>query len=464
MSLVFSGLSPHPPLLVPEIGGESLARVEDTRLALQALCRAFVEREPETVVFITPHGPFRSDAVSVLVSDGFEVSFQQFDWHAHLEGDRDLAERICEEASRTGFPTHRYATFDSRQFTFSRGLDHATMVPLFYLWEAGCRSRVVVISVASWPHGDHFEFGKAVRRAVEGCERRVAVMCSGDLSHRLIPEAPSGYEPRGIEFDRGMVRSLEQMDVPSVLGLDEAFVECIGECGLRPISMLLGILEGCKVTSRVLSYEGPFGVGYCVAMLDPAARGCEGESVEEVEPEAEPDSEVELMLDLARAAVESHVRDGRTLASPAPLPPTLHRTAGAFVCLKRGGQLRGCIGTIRPTQDDLASEVIQNAISAATRDPRFPPVAVDELSTLRYSVDVLEAPEPVASLSDLDPQEYGVIVRSGSRSGVLLPHLEGVDTVEHQLHIARQKAGIPDQDPHQEISRFRVRRYERKMD
>ena len=251
MSLVLTGLSPHPPLLVPEIGQESLEKVLDSQTALRDLCRAFVEKKPETIVFITPHGPFRPDAVSVLVCDEIDVAFQQFDWRCSLQGDRELAELICRETGRAGFPTHRYSTFDSYHLYFSRGLDHATMVPLYYLREAGDRSRIVVISVAYWSHREHYEFGKAVKRAVEASGRRVAVMASGDLSHRLIPEAPAGYEPRGREFDLGMVRCLEEMDVAGVLSLDDDFIERIGECGLRPISTLLGILEGRKVSSRV---------------------------------------------------------------------------------------------------------------------------------------------------------------------------------------------------------------------
>lgn len=153
------------------------------------------------------------------------------------------------------------------------------------------------------------------------------------------------------------------------------------------------------------------------------------------------------LVGLAKEAVEEYVRFGRITTSPVPAPPELQVSAGAFVCLKRKGQLRGCIGTIEATQPDLSGEIIENAINAATRDPRFNPVREDELEDLEYSVDVLSHAEPVSSLEDLDPKKYGVIVESGYKRGLLLPDLEGVDTIEDQLSIAMQKAGIYEGEP-----------------
>ncbi|MGY4706484.1 AmmeMemoRadiSam system protein A [Candidatus Bipolaricaulota sp. J31] len=163
------------------------------------------------------------------------------------------------------------------------------------------------------------------------------------------------------------------------------------------------------------------------------------------------------LVELARRAIEAYVREGRVIDPPAELPPELRRKAGAFVSLKKDGLLRGCIGTFLPTKGNLAEEIIANAIKAATEDPRFPPVRPEELPRLRISVDVLSAPEPCDE-SDLDPKRYGVIVEKGFRVGLLLPDLEGVDTVEEQLRIAKMKAGIPPDEPCK-IYRFTVERH-----
>ncbi len=169
------------------------------------------------------------------------------------------------------------------------------------------------------------------------------------------------------------------------------------------------------------------------------------------------------LVKLARRSVEAYVRHGRQIEVPPELPPEFRRPAGAFVTIRRHGRLRGCIGTIQPTCESVAEEVIHNAISSATRDPRFPPLSSGELEELEVKVDVLGEPEPIESQDELDPKRYGLIVQSASRPwkrGLLLPDLEGIDTVEKQVHWTRvYKAGITDPDEPVEMFRFEVRRY-----
>jgi len=162
---------------------------------------------------------------------------------------------------------------------------------------------------------------------------------------------------------------------------------------------------------------------------------------------------------LAKDAVEEYVRNGRKLILPRELPPEILKPSAAFVCLKKGKELRGCIGTVSPTRSSLGEEVIHNAVNACARDPRFPAVDEDELKDLNYTVDVLEPAEPVDSLADLDPRVYGVIVEKGWRRGLLLPDLDGVETVAQQVAIAKRKAGIESDEVDVRISRFRVLRF-----
>ena len=163
------------------------------------------------------------------------------------------------------------------------------------------------------------------------------------------------------------------------------------------------------------------------------------------------------LVKLAKDTIESYVRSGTVPELP-ELTPEMLEHAGVFVTLKVGGLLRGCIGTFEPMKANVAEEIASNAIMSATRDPRFPPVAPDELDDLEYSVDVLSSPEMVQGVEELDPRMYGVIVESGGRKGLLLPDLEGVDSAEEQIDICRQKGGIMPQEP-LKLYRFRVRRY-----
>jgi AmmeMemoRadiSam system protein A len=166
------------------------------------------------------------------------------------------------------------------------------------------------------------------------------------------------------------------------------------------------------------------------------------------------------LVQLAKETIENYVRHGKIVQPPKELTPEMEKRAGTFVSIHKHGMLRGCIGTIEPTQANVAQEVIQNAISSATRDPRFPPIGPEELADLDIKVDVLGESEPVDGLEELDPKRYGVIVQSARdwRKGLLLPDLEGVDTVEYQVDIARRKAGIRPGEPIK-LYRFEVVRY-----
>ena len=173
-----------------------------------------------------------------------------------------------------------------------------------------------------------------------------------------------------------------------------------------------------------------------------------------------PPPELSEPVKLAKLSLEQYIRVGHVVEPPEnTLKELLDRRAGAFVCIKIDGELRGCIGTIQPTEENIAREIMANVVQAAHADPRFTPISEAELPLLQYSVDILDAPEKIDSISHLDPKLYGVIVRKGSKTGLLLPNIEGVDTVEHQLAIAKQKAGIPVHDQ-TDLYRFKVTRYE----
>ena len=254
-------------------------------------------------------------------------------------------------------------------------------------------------------------------------------------------------------------------DFLQFLTMDPALCDRAAECGLRSFQIMAGALDGLAVSSTLLSYEGPFGVGYGVATF--AVTGPDegrrfGERCQKLERAwlAQRKAAEDSWVRLARLSLETFVKTGKGLDSlPDGLPGELtDRAAGAFVSLHVHGQLRGCIGTTGPTTPSVAWEIVQNAVSACSRDPRFPPVGVHELDSLEYSVDVLGAPEAISSLDHLDVKRYGVIVSCGTRRGLLLPDLDGVDTVEQQIGIARQKGGISAREKYT-LERFEVVRH-----
>ncbi|MBR2752753.1 MAG: AmmeMemoRadiSam system protein A, partial [Lachnospiraceae bacterium] len=252
-----------------------------------------------------------------------------------------------------------------------------------------------------------------------------------------------------------------------LFGFDETFCEKAAECGHRSFVIMAGALDGLAVKATQLSHEDVTGVGYGICTFYPAgeddSRDFLAQHLQKVRNSLRDKRDAsDPYVRLARETVEQYVLEHRKprVKDMTDLPPEmLHQQAGAFVSIHEHGRLRGCIGTIAPVTESLAQEIIDNAVSAATRDPRFNPITPDELEWLEISVDVLGEPEEISSRDELDVKRYGVIVTSGSRRGLLLPDLDGVDTVDQQVDIAMKKGGISTRDMYR-LERFEVIRHE----
>ncbi|MEW5919685.1 MAG: AmmeMemoRadiSam system protein B [Bacillota bacterium] len=269
MSLVLAGIAPHPPLLIPEIGQGELVKVRRTRDALQELSRQVAAARPETVIIITPHGPVLRDTPVIMAGEELKGDFAYFNaatvkLRARIDGELAGAIALAARAGGIGVLLQNGA---------GEALDHGVSVPLYYLQEAGTGRQCLAIAFAFLSYRELFRFGEAVQEAVRTTGRRTVIVASGDLSHRLIPGAPSGYNPRGREFDEQLVEHLRHYRVEEILSMDEKLVAAAGECGLRSFAVMLGCLSGFSVRPQVLSYEGPFGVGYLVALFTPQAGG-----------------------------------------------------------------------------------------------------------------------------------------------------------------------------------------------
>lgn len=473
--LVYTALVPHPPILVPAVGGAEAARVRATHGAMEQVAADLAQLNPETVVIISPHGPVFRDAIAVHMLDAIKGDLGAFrapQVTFDLPIDRDLGALVVEAARRHELPVAPVTGEWAREWRAER-LDHGTMVPLYFVLQGGWRGKLLPVAMGMLPPVQLYTFGQALQEAIDRSGRRIAVLASGDLSHRLTPDAPAGYNPEAHQFDREVVEALGRGDLGHLFRLDHDLCEKAGECGLRPLMMLAGTLDGVQIRPQVLSYEGPFGVGYAVVPMvpgvpDPGRHLMETLEKGRRERAERRRSESHQLVQLARAALEHYVKTGMELdfsagaphegTAPWRLPPDLPESAGVFVSLKLDGELRGCMGTTAPTEPTLALEVVRNAIMAGTRDPRFSPVEEAELPYLDYSVDVLHPPVP-CTREQLDPAKYGVIVEKGRHKGLLLPDLAGVDTVEEQVSIAARKAGLSPHETGLKLNRFRVDRF-----
>lgn len=431
--LVFAGLVPHPPLLIEGVGDELKAEVADTDAAYRRLAAQVTEQAPDTVIIISPHGPVFSDAYTMADWPRLEGDFTPFGSTVAMAWDnhRKYVARAARLAEREGLPLIPIGQRQLASHRQSASLDHGTMVPLYYLKQAGWQGTIACVRIGGIPPAKCYRIGTVLARAAEN--DRVAVLASGDLSHCLTSDGPSPYNPAGKEFDQAIVAALKAADFRRILDLPPDLRQRAAECGWRPLVTLLGTLDGYDVSPEVLSYQGPFGVGYLVAALAPGQPGHPG-----LAPAPRRPRDNSPHTRLARQAIAHFLATGEILTSDADLG----QPAGAFVSLKADDQLRGCIGTIEPARDSLAAEIIANAIDAATRDPRFDPVTPKELDSLTITVDVLDPVVP-AAYADLDPSCKGVVVEWQGRRGLLLPDLPGIDDASQQLAIAMEKAGIP---------------------
>ena len=460
MGIIANFIVPHPPLIIPDIGRGQERGIQDTIDSFDKVAREIAKIEPDTIVIATSHSIMYHDYIHISPSKGGKGGFGAFGYgNISLETkyDEDLVKEIANEA----YMANVCAGFEGER---NKALDHGTMIPLYFIDKYYKDYKTVRVSISGLPYLDHYEFGKCISKAANNGNKKVVLVASGDLSHMLKEKGPYGYREEGPIYDREVTRAMDSGDFLKFLEFDEEFCEKAAECGHRTFVIMAGALDGKSVDSKLLSYEGPFGVGYAVASFKVTGND-DNRRFDEIyinkgkKREGSLESEEDDYVRLARQTIEHYVINYKRIKKPTGLSDEmLENQAGVFVTLELNGNLRGCIGTISPTTNSIADEIIQNAISAGIEDPRFPPVSEEELDSLVYSVDVLSEPEKIDSIDELDPINYGVIVTKGYRRGLLLPNLEGVDTAKEQVAIALKKAGISKSEDYQ-LERFKVVRH-----
>ena len=461
MSVIGAIMVPHPPIILPEVGRGEEKKIAASDSAYRRAAKLAAELKPETVVLSSPH--------SVMYADWFHISpgksargdmgqFRAPQLRFQVRYDEKFTTELTGLAVQEGFPA---GTLGER----SAALDHGTMIPLYYLDQVYSGYKLVRIGLSGLSLKEHYRLGQMVAQTAGKLDRRVLFIGSGDLSHKLLAEGPYGFAPEGPAYDKRIMDVMGRAAFDELLDFDETFCDKAAECGHRSFCMMAGALDGKALETEKLSHEGTFGVGYGICTYRVTGDDPERQLLKKWEDRRgrrldEQRRNEDAWVRLARAEVEAWVRERRKIEPPADLPAEmLSSKAGVFVSLHKDGRLRGCIGTIEPARRCVAEEIIENAISASSRDPRFSPVRKDELESLEISVDVLAPPEKIRSKDELDVRRYGVIVTKGRNRGLLLPNLDGVDTVEEQLSIALRKAGLSEREKGYEMERFEVVRH-----
>ena len=411
---------PHPPLILPEVGRGEEKRIQSTIDAFERAAKFIADLQPDTVIVSSPHSILYSDYFHISPGPSAKGSMAQFgapQVKFTVVYDEELVRAVDAAEKQAGIPA---GTLGNRQ----PELDHGTMVPLYFLAKYCKTCKIVRLALSGFSLKEHYRVGMLIAETAEKLGRKIAWIASGDLSHKLTRSGPYGYNAAGPEYDKKIMDVMGSGNFAELFSFKDTFLEEAAECGHRSFVLMAGAFDGLAMKAERLAKEDDY-------------------------------------VKLAREVIEHYVKSkGGYLRSPQHIIPEMTaQKAGVFVSLKIRGALRGCIGTIGPMYDNVAEEIRHNAISACSRDPRFTPVLPDELEELEYSVDVLGPMEPISSPAQLDVKRYGVLVTKGSRSGLLLPNLPGVDTIEQQVDIAKQKAGIRPEESGCELKRFEVIRH-----
>jgi AmmeMemoRadiSam system protein B/AmmeMemoRadiSam system protein A len=371
----------------------------------------------DTFIIIGPNHTGRGKPFSIMTSGRWRTPLGE------VEIDEDLAKRLASLSSNL--------EDDQSAHEFEHSIE--VQIPFLQYFKPDIKIVPIIFSLGN--RETYKAIGRELARAIKDSHQDAIIFASSDMNH---------YEPQGV----AQKKDHQAIEAMLELNEDELYRRVqehgISMCGFAPaMAMLVAAKELGGGKAELVKYQtsGDVSGDYNAVV------GYSGIIVKSLSP----------LVRLAKNTIETYVRDKKVF-QPEELTREMKDKAGVFVCIKKGGELRGCIGTFEPCQENVAGEIVANAISTASRDPRFLPVEPGELKDLDYTVDVLTEPEPVSSKDQLDPKKYGIIVESGYRRGLLLPDLEGVDTVDYQIDISRQKAGIGPDEP-VKLYRFEVKRY-----
>ena len=418
MPIIGAFMVPHPPLAVYEVGGLRTNDIKTTIDNYNKIAKEISKLKPDTIVISSPHAPLYRDAFYILNDSSVKGDLSRFgasNISFNEKVDIEFKDTLIELAESKNIPIAKESV----------PLDHGTMVPLYFIEKYIKDFNIVLIGLSDISQESNYEMGTLVKEVTDKLNRRVVYIASGDLSHKLQEYGPYGFDEMGPVYDEKVMDVMKNARFHELLTFDKELLDRASECGHRSFIMMSGALKDTKVTPKYYSHEDITGVGYGICSYYP----------------------IDKYIELARLTIDEYIRNNKIYdINNVEDEELLNKKEAVFVSIHKNGDLRGCIGTVVPTKNSVAEEIISNAISASTRDPRFPRVRIDELSSLEINVDELSESVIVKSLAELDPKKYGVIVTSGYKRGLLLPDLEGVDTVEEQLSIAKRKGDITDND------------------
>ncbi len=433
-------LMPHAPILL----------VEDNSInkGLLEISKRVSEEKPKIILLITPHGPVFSDGLAINYQKNLKGDLSAFDIEYSLEKENDLTlvDRIVEALSKINIPMLKLNDENCEYFEISSRLDHGTLVPLSFIEKNYTEYKLIHITYGLFSSDMLYKIGMEIEKVIT---EDAIIIASGDLAHK-----EEDNEKEGLYFDMDFRNLLNQDKVLDIIFYSHEIRYKARECGKRSMDIMLGMLDSYNRKIIDHGYDNSYGVGY-LALSYTELEKTNTSFIKEIEKTRF----IERKIKIEKESKYQSIARNELLKHFGKNVSDFKREgykAGTFVSLYKDGGLRGCIGTIGATQDDVVDEIKFNALKAAFEDPRFEELSFDELFDLDISVDIIKNIKEV-SKEELDPIKYGIIVSKDYKRGVLLPDLEGIKTVDEQIRIAKHKGSIEGDDFI--IERFEVERY-----
>lgn len=451
---------PHTSFLIPFIGGRKREHLARTAHGFDCIGKELTKNSPETVVLIAPHGVTFSNSIYMPDNKKLKgvLQFTRLYKPLSYNNDVELVYKIMEAAQRRNVSSGPVAPEVLREYKLSKKLSYGTTVPLYLQRKCIDNCSLVSVGISNLSVEDHYAFGQAILEAVRSSEKKVALIASGELSHRLegtIENTPLGISQRGKEFDETIVDAFQKNDPLKVLSINQSLRDSAGECGLDAFHILLGTLDEYEIDCTVHSYEAPFGIGLMTATIKP------GQHVEKsiintykVQARsltAEKQKRESLQVKLARKAIDHYLTYKKVMDVPnSSFCDMGTQKSGVYVSIKREGKWQGCMGTDCPTKNTIAEEIIHNAITSAFNDPRFEPIKKGELEEATIEVIQIGDLEKIDDPERVNPNNYGLVVankrKNPNKYGLILPGISGIETGAELYRAAMIKAGMGPQD------------------
>lgn len=455
---------PHPTMIIPEMGEGEEEKITATADACAKVADEIGEIKPDTVIIVTPHGPQFSNSVAFSLEEKIYGQLKKNDEtkvFLNFDINVSITNNIIKELRQEHINCVRIDGKTSEIYGLSYELDYGTIIPMYFIDKKLSDYNIVHITCGNFSKYDLYKIGMTVKKVIEESDSRAVFIASGELSHRLIEGGPYGYTPEGEKFDKEITTLLSNGDVLGIFNMEQLKIDLAGECGMIPFYSMLGAMNGNKISGELLSYEGPFGIGYGVMnfSLSESDNNTHELLLNDKNQRYQQKKNSEgVHVKLARDSLTEYLKNGNKIDLPSYVTEEMiENEAGVFIRILKYGKVIASGGSYLPRAKNIADEIIFSSIELTQVRVQQAGVSLSDLEDIDILVDVITDVEKV-NKEELDPNLYGIYITSGLKNGFVFPKLPDINTSEEQIALGLKQGNISPLDDYT-IERFKVSSY-----